>query len=255
MPLELVDRDKRNKVFGVIMALVTDNQDPSGKYRVKVKYPWLSNGDNETSGWVRVCSFNAGKDRGMFCLPEVGDEVLVAFEHGDMDRPYIIGSLWNNSDTPHVENKKDGGQKGKNNARAFKSRSGHVLEFCDDKENKKEKVTLKTKAGHRIVLDDTDSAKKVEIYDDEGNNYILLDAQNKKITMETKTGDILIKAKEKITLEAKQIETKSDQDTKMKVGANFEMKASSNMTLNASGSGEVKSSGTLTVKGSTVNIN
>jgi uncharacterized protein involved in type VI secretion and phage assembly len=256
MPSELIDREARNKIYGVVVAIVTNNVDPLKFYRVRVRFPWLANGGEsggEESDWCRIATFGAGKDRGMYVLPEVGDEVLVAFEHGDMGRPFVIGSLWNGTDIVHHDNESKDNKK--NNIRRFKSRSGHILEFDDNDGDKKEKVTLKTKAGAKVVLDDTDSAKKIEIYDHESNNYVLIDNQNKKITVETKTGDILIKAKNTIRLEAKTIETKSDKDTTMEVGANFKMKAGSNMEMEAGSSGTVKSGSTLTVKGSTVNIN
>ena len=106
-----------------------------------------------------------------------------------------------------------------------------------------------------VVVVPKGSLLKISILDEKGDNYVVIDTQNKKITIETKTGDMLLKAKGTIRLEAKTIETASDKDTTIKAGANLDMKAQSNFTLKASGSGEVNSSGTLTVKGSTVNIN
>lgn len=250
---DINEREARNKIYGVVVGVVTNNKDPDGKYRVKVRFPWLPNGSEsggEDSAWCRIATFMAGPERGMYCLPEVKDEVLVAFEHGDIARPYIVGALWNGSDKPTYDNKG-----GKNNIRAFKSRSGHVLEFSDDKEGKKEKITLKTASGTRVVLDDTDKAKKIEIYDEKGDNYILIDTDNKKITVESKTGDITFKAKKKIRLEAETIETKSDKDTTLEVGGNYEMKAKSNMTQKAGGTAEVKSDKAMTIKGQQVNIN
>src|SRR5262249_56145382 len=94
---KVVEGEVRNKILGVTVGIVTDNQDPLGHYRIKVRFPWLPNGGQsgaEQSDWCRIATFGAGKDRGMFCLPEVDDEVLGAFEHGDIDRPHAIGSLW-----------------------------------------------------------------------------------------------------------------------------------------------------------------
>jgi uncharacterized protein (DUF2345 family) len=105
------------------------------------------------------------------------------------------------------------------------------------------------------VIDDSNGGKKIEIYDDKGDNYILIDANGKKITVESKNGEILLKAKDKIRLESKVIETKSDQDTKMEVGANFEMQAQSNVKIKAGAQANVEASGTMTIKGATVNIN
>jgi phage protein D len=83
---------------GVVVALVTDVSDPEGLGRVKVSFPWLS--DDFVSGWARTVQAGAGKNRGAMVLPEVGDEVLVVFEQGDVRRPYVLGGLWNGVDTP-----------------------------------------------------------------------------------------------------------------------------------------------------------
>jgi len=231
------------------VGIVTDNKDPEGDYRVRVKFPTLP-GDDQ-SWWCRIATFGAGSaGRGMFALPEVDDEVLVAFLHGDFNQPVILATMWNGKDKPPYDNKQ-----GPNNIRAYVSRSGHKLEFNDDKDNKKEKITLVAKSGAKMVIDDTDQAKKIQVMDSTGDNYITLDTQNKKITIETKSGDMLLKAKETIRLEAKNIQTKSDQDTKMDVGANYEMNAQSNFTVKGSAQGTVQATGTLTVKGATVNIN
>lgn len=244
----------QHKIYGVVVGKVTDNQDPQGLYRVKVKYPMQMNSGDESSYWARICTFGAGKDRGMFNLPEVDDEVLIAFDKGEIMQPYIIGTVWNSDSTVHLENKKDGAQKGKNNKRTYKSRSGHILEFSDDEENKKEYIELKTKAGHYLILDDTDGALKCEIKDSKSENLLLLDTTNKKITLQTDSGDMLIKAKNEIKIECKTLNVKSDDDTNFEA-KNWNAKASSNFVVEASSEGTVKSGSTLTVKGSQVNIN
>lgn len=251
---KLVEREVRNKIFGVTVGIVTDNQDPLGHYRIKVRFPWLPNGGQsgaEQSDWCRIATFGAGKDRGMFCLPEVDDEVLVAFEHGDIGRPYVIGSLWNATSTTHRANKKDDDRQGKNDVRSFKSRSGHILELDDKAGN--EKVLLQTKAGAMLEMDV--KANTVKLFDEKGNNYLTLDTTAKKITLETKTGDMLLKAKGTVRIEAKEIQTESQQATSIKGGTNVDIKAGSNFTLKASGTGDITAGGTLTIKGSTVNIN
>ena len=91
-----VSGDRR--FYGVVIGVVTNNHDPRSLGRIKVKFPWLS-ADNE-SNWARVASLMAGKGRGALFLPEVDDEVLVMFEHGYMEHPYVVGALWNGKDTP-----------------------------------------------------------------------------------------------------------------------------------------------------------
>jgi len=119
-PSDPTSKDRRAKLFGFVPAIVTNNKDPDGWYRVRVRFPWLSNGGEsggEETAWCRMATFGAGEDRGGYFLPEVGDEVLVAFEHGDIRRPFVIGSMWNSDATPPYDNKN-----GENNIRAFKSR-------------------------------------------------------------------------------------------------------------------------------------
>jgi uncharacterized protein involved in type VI secretion and phage assembly len=255
------------RVAGVVVGIVTNNVDDSGGYRVKVRFPWLPNGgsDGEESYWCRISTFMAGPDRGAFWLPEVNDEVLVAFDHGDLQYGFIIGALWNGTDKTVYKNQdasgklKDAGFSGKNEAkkndlRAIRSRVGHQLVFNDNADEPR--VALHSNQKHRIVLDDKgNEATQIEIYDGKEENYILIDTKNKKITIESKTGDMLLKCKETFTVEAKNISMKSDQATKLDVGSNYEMNAKSNMTLKASGSGDVESSGAMTIKGSKVNIN
>ncbi len=92
-----VEAESRNsRINGVVIGIVTNNNDPQGMGRVRVRFPWR--GDDDESYWARVATMMAGKDRGTFFLPEVDDEVLVAFDHGDINHPYVIGALWNVGD-------------------------------------------------------------------------------------------------------------------------------------------------------------
>ncbi|RLI48197.1 MAG: phage tail protein, partial [Candidatus Thorarchaeota archaeon] len=132
-----IKEESDDRIPGVMPGIVTNNQDPENLYRVKVKFPWLSE-DNETD-WIRVATLMAGPERGSFFLPEVGDEVLVAFEYGDINAPYVIGVLWNRKQKPPETN-----SDGKNNIRKIRSRSGHEIIFNDDDTSKKEKLEIKT---------------------------------------------------------------------------------------------------------------
>ena len=182
------------KMVGVAVGIVTNNQDPDGLGRVKVTFPWLS--DSEESHWARIASFMAGADRGGYFLPEVDDEVLVAFEHGDISRPYVIGALWNGKDQPPASN-----SDGKNNVRMIKSRSGHL-----------------------IKLDDTAGSEKIEILDKGGKNAVIWDAAGNKITVSAGQ-DFEVKAGSgKITLEATTIEIKSSGEIKIEASGNLTIK-------------------------------
>src|SRR5436305_6326639 len=139
--------DLSSRISGVVVGVVTNNQnDPEGLGRVKVKFPWLS--DEDESNWARVAAPMAGKERGFYFLPEVEDEVLVAFEHGDIRFPYVVGALWNGKDAPPASN-----GDGKNNVRVIKSRSGHVVKLND--EDGKETIEIVDKSGKNSLVVDT----------------------------------------------------------------------------------------------------
>jgi uncharacterized protein involved in type VI secretion and phage assembly len=117
-------------VPGVVVAVVTANDDPDSLGRVKVKFPWLA--DDYESWWVRTASLGAGLDRGAVWLPEVNDEVLVAFEHGDTRSPVVVGYLWNGVDKPPLGDGLVDGTTGAVKRRGFVSRKNHRLVFLDD---------------------------------------------------------------------------------------------------------------------------
>jgi phage protein D len=114
-------------MVGVVMAIVTNNDDPDKLGRVKVRFPWL--GDLHESDWARLATLGAGKNTGAVFIPEVTDEVLVAFEQGDIRRPYVIGGLWNGIDKPPLGSGLI--DHGKVKRRGFVSRKGHKAVFFD----------------------------------------------------------------------------------------------------------------------------
>src|SRR5262249_11123879 len=137
---DMRDQAADARLFGLVVGVVTNNQDPDNLGRVKVRFPWLS--DSAESHWARIAA-----PRGTYFLPEVDDEVLIAFEHGDPRFPYVLGVLWNGQDAPPTTN-----SDGKNNLRLIKSRSGHVIKLND--EDGKETIEIIDKKGkNRIVID------------------------------------------------------------------------------------------------------
>jgi len=171
------------RVFGVVIGLVVDNKDPQGQGRVKVRLPGVTS--EEIGHWARIATLMAGQERGMLFLPEVNDEVLIAFEQGDVMRPYVLGALWNGKDKPP-----DANQDGKNNLRIIKSRSGHT-----------------------IRLDDTEGAEKIEIFDKSQKNLLTFDTAQNTITIQSEQ-DIRIKAKGAIKLEGQSVEITAQQELK-----------------------------------------
>jgi uncharacterized protein involved in type VI secretion and phage assembly len=199
---EMLYQSKKQEslILGVVSGVVTNNQDPDGLGRIKVKLPRIS-GEDE-SNWARVISFMAGKDRGAFYLPEVDDEVLVAFEYGDINRPYVIGSLWNGVDTPPADN-----GDGENNIRVIKSRSGHL-----------------------VRLDDTDGAEKIEIIDKSEKNLITIDTSENKITISSDQDIDILAPNGKVLIDADQFEIKSAGASKIESGASLDVNASGDLT-------------------------
>ena len=190
-----------DRFYGVVVGIVTNNQDPENMHRVKVRFPWLSN--EVESNWARVAAPMTGKDRGAYFLPEVEDEVLVAFEHGQVDHPFVVGSLWNGKDDAPESN-----SDGENNHRTIKSRSGHVLRFND-------------KSG----------SETIEIIDKTGSNKIVIDSAKNTITIEAKS-DITIKSTTgKLTMQANGIEMKSQMGVSVEAAQNMDLKANAIVTI------------------------
>ena len=195
------DEEEGGAVKGIATAVVVDNKDTEGMGRVKVRYSW---GDKEDdSYWARVVSLMAGKERGCYFLPEVDDEVLVAFERGDIHHPYVIGALWNGQDVPPETN-----DDGENNIRLVKSRSGH-----------------------KIILDDTNGSEKIEIIDKQEKNLITIDSSSNTITVSTDK-DIIFKAPNgKISMECMELDVKTTANAKIEAGANMDVKGTGNTTI------------------------
>ncbi|HST48490.1 phage baseplate assembly protein V [Jatrophihabitans sp.] len=133
--------------FGVYPAWVTDLVDPKKLGRIEVSFPFLGkDGNDAVRAWATLCTPYADKDQGLCILPEVGSQVLVAFEAGNFYRPYIIGSAWNGKAAlPHAA-------ESSNDIRLLRSRADSRLEFDDTKGAPK--VTISTASGHQVVLDD-----------------------------------------------------------------------------------------------------
>lgn len=157
-----------NRYPGVVTGIVKNVNDPEGQGRIELQFPWLS--ESQRSSWAPVAAALAGKDRGAFFMPEVDDEVLVAFEHGDFDHPFIVGFLWNGVDMPPEKTIKN---------RIIKTPGGHQLRFEDTDGAKK--VIVKSAAEHVIEIDD--SAQTITLISKGGEPKIVLNKANNSITL------------------------------------------------------------------------
>jgi uncharacterized protein involved in type VI secretion and phage assembly len=211
-----------NKIDGVVAGVVTNINDPQTRGRVQVKYPWMPKykGSELSSNWARIASQGAGAERGVFFTPEIDDEVLVAFENGDVNYPYIVGALWNGKDSPPA---------------------GSIL--SPDKKQVNQRI-VRSRSGHEIILDDSQGEEKITIIDKTGKNSIEIDSKTNAMTIKS-AGDLTIDAGGKFIVKSKQdfsvesmakgtITAKSNLDMEGQVGAS--MKAgTSQLDLQAAG--------------------
>jgi type VI secretion system secreted protein VgrG len=224
------------------MGRVIDNEDPKKLGRIKIKFGWME--DKAETPWIKVVSPYTNANAGFYFVPAIDSRVLVGFEDGDVEKPYCLGSLYDEDVTPD---------------------SAHAGNY--DSSNAKIHA-IRTQSGQTIELHDEGGSEKIRIYDTNGNNEITLDSAN---------GEIKIKATNKLVLNARDIELNADGGIMMTAnndigaeGMNINLKAKSNLnlkstkiglkasaTLKAEGnaSAEISSSGFTIVKGTTVNIN
>lgn len=185
------ENDGTREMPGVVVGEVTKNNDPEDMGRVKVTFPWRKASDETT--WARTMTPMAGDDMGAYFLPQVGDEVLVAFAHGDQRFPYVLGGLWNTDQKPPESNE------GNNDVRAVRSRSGHEVRLDDaDRDGK---VEITSSSGHTVTLDDATGSETITIEDKSGQNSVEFDAT---------TGTLTVEGGTKLELKATNIDIKGE---------------------------------------------
>lgn len=227
---------------GVAVAVVRDNEDPQGVGRVKLGFPRR----DAEEVWARVAAPMAGDGYGAYFLPEIDDEVLVAFD-GHTGDPYVLGALWSARRPPPVDN-----ADGDNDRRVIESRSGHRLTFDDAATDGK--VEVETNAGHRVVLDDEKGSERVRIEDASGDSSVEMDSSS---------GEVTIEAGEKLSLSAPTVEIEADAD--VNVAANQTVDVSGKARTNVANNGELElssdgttrltASGPLSIQGALIRLN
>lgn len=228
--------NRPDQVSGVMPAVVTNLDDPDQKGRVKVKFGQMpqNEGVDLESGWMRISMPMTGNQRGFQFYPEVGDEVLVAFDSGDPSTGYIVGGLWNGQDAAPMA--------------AGDHLSGSTVK----------KRTFKSKAGHELIFaEDNDADLSVTLKDVKGNT-ILLDAKNEKLIITAKKdmeinveNDFKLAVKGNITIDGtKNIDMNAKQNITVAATSNLDLKATSNATLKANSQVTVEGMTGATVKSS-----
>lgn len=220
-----------SRVVGVVPGTVKDVKDPDSQGRVLVSFPWLP-GDND-SYWAPVATLMTGGGRGSWFMPEVDDEVLVAFEHGNVDQPYIVGYLWNG-----VQKPPDGGGQ---SVRRIKTVSGHVLEFHD--EDGAHKILLKSNGGQQVELDDSSNTITIKTSGGEqvqlSPGQLEADAASGKIVIDssgvtvTHSGDVSVTCNSASVTAESSAQVTAGTDVSVTAGASASVTAGATLTLTA----------------------
>lgn len=246
--LNIEDRDDRyqGKFYGVTVGIVTDIEDPEKLGRIKVKLLNRDTSEYETD-FVRIATPMTGQQWGMFFFPEIGDEVLVTFSDGDIHRPYVIGSLWNQNYKPPVEI-----QEKKNTVRKIKTKHGHEIIFTD--EDDKDSIEIKTPKKLTIFMED--EKELISIKDKDGKNLLKIDAKNgvvqvmaeKKIQIQSGNSTMELDGEgNRVSIESTQSLHLKSQQISIEAKSMLDLKASSNMNI--------KSDGPLSLKGAVIKAN
>jgi uncharacterized protein involved in type VI secretion and phage assembly len=170
---------------GVYPAIVVDNVDPANSGRVKVRLPQvLVAGEGGHEAWARIATLMAGAKRGTWFIPDVGDEVVVAFEHGDLNCPYVLGGLWNSANPPPETMDVN------NNKKLVRSRNG--VQITLDDQGGRESIIIETPGGQKLTLEDGPGA--VVLTDSNGNS------------VELRTNGITVNAASRVILNASTVE-------------------------------------------------
>ena len=244
-------------INGIVVAIVESLEDPEQLGRLRVTYPVLG---DQRSAWAKQVCLMAGADRGTLFRPEIGDEVLVAFEMGRPERPYVLGALWNKTDLPPDM----GESPTENNWRLIKSRSGHIFRFDDS--DGAEKVEIRDKDDLRRIIVDT-AGKTILVTSEGGDGVIRIDAPEGRVEVEAgkgiavtcHEGDVAVAANGggKVSVESasSNIEIKATGGTVQVDAKTISMNATSSLALKAGSGMSIEAGGALSIKGSVVNIN
>jgi uncharacterized protein involved in type VI secretion and phage assembly len=238
-----------------VVGIVTDNVDPDELGRIQVKFPTLA--DEPVSYWIRQISPNAGKERGLYALPEVDDEVMCLFMQGNVDTGVIVGQFWNGVDKPPTEAKDGLPGPSKTKVPGCTVSQDTFTDGTKDLE-KNDRRFWRSRSGHLFVFDDSDGAETVQIWDQTHTLALVFDSAESRIVLSNTSGDIHIRTATDLYLEAGQnilwkagqnIEGESGMDTTHKAGMNWTAEAGVNASLTGSVGTTIEGGTTLNLKG------
>ncbi|MEZ5022643.1 MAG: type VI secretion system tip protein VgrG [Chitinophagales bacterium] len=196
---------------------VIDNHDDKGLGRVRVQFHWMD-GD-QTTLWIRLSAAGAGAGRGFYFVPEVGDEVIVGYEHGNPDMPFVMGTTYNAHTTPG--SKSSAG----NDIKGLMTRTGHTIELND---SSSPGITIKDSGGNCINIDCNSNTVTITSL---GNLNLVAGADMNLMAK----GNISIDAKKNVRVGAAEnsVEVQAMQDINLKATKNIQLKATENIRLEA----------------------
>ncbi len=238
-----------------VVGVVTDNVDPERLGRIRVKFPTLNQAPE--SFWLRHISQNAGKERGMYSLPEIDDEVLVLFLQGDHDTGVIIGQFWNGVDKPPKEAMAGMPGSGKTDT-GGKWSTAKFSDGATDIE-KNDRRFWRSRSGHIIALDDTDGKETVQVWDKSHTLSFVFDTKDSRILLTNSKGDIHIRTKQDLYLDAgrdikyiagRNVEGEAGTDIKTKAGANYKHESGTNTEMKSGANTKVSAGANLEMSAS-----
>jgi len=244
---------KDNNLSGFVTGIVKEIYDEKYPGMIKAEI-FMTDGTVNVTDWMRVIVPYAGANKGMYFLPDIGDEVAIVFERGEIERPYVIGCLWNKVDTiPESTVTQE------NTIKKLRTKGGHEIIFDDTKD--KGKIDIITTKKNKISMDDENSLITITTSGDDGDNIIKIDSKGGIITLDAKKKIMLDAEGTKITIdkEAKKIALEADninlEGKTIKIKGQSVSIEGSTTDIKAAGTMNVKSDGATNIKGAMVKIN
>ena len=226
----------------VVPALVVDNKDPDKLGRIKVKFPTLPGGEEGgavESFWLRQATPNGGQERGLYALPEIEDEVLVAFLFGSQDLGVIIGQFWNGKDKPVPEGDAGSPTEGHGVGWSDATHTGGSTNY-----DKNDRRIWRSRSGHIFIFDDSDGKETVHLWDKSRKLGLVLDSKEGNVFLVNGTNDLHIRTSNDLYLCA-------GNDIKMQAGNNIEVESGADTNWNAKSNWSLEAGSELSQKSGT----
>jgi len=230
-------------------AIVVENADPDGIGRIKVQFPWQKE-MGEMTPWIRIVTSHGGGDKGFQFIPEIDEEVLIGFEGGNAEKPYMLGSLY------HGTAKAESWKTEKNDIKAIKTRSGHTIEFNDAKDA--ESITITDKSGNKIFLNTKDSSMHInapanmtftaDTIDIKAKNALTMSSAESTINIDAKEDIGMASSNATVKIEAKKEMKMSSKDDVVNINAKTDVNLKGDTTVNLSSGTELNIKGGSKIK-------